>query len=338
MRLTDETALRRRLHEALDLAEVGPVPVDAVFRRSRAVRSRRLGAVLSGAAVIAVALGLLVIGVPGPSGGHGRFGVTASRRIVTFSPGGLTTLGGLDAFAVGGAVIYVATGDHPGAELAAYDRTTGHLVGRISVPAVASAVRIGPGGRVWLAFYPDQSGGGTGIWLLSPDLSRRSVLNLGVARYHGAAPFDVLPTGPDSALLATDQGLATVRLPPPGSGGQAALRWAAPSAIPSMPRFGLPTRLDMVAGKTLVQQVHAGPANSTLSFAGHARPVSHLLIGSVVSQGDGLWGITGGPTGMLIRLNSRLRPITPRSVIRNPLLADPVQILTHGTRLLATQR
>lgn len=68
MKLTDETALRRRLHEELDLADIGLAPVDAVFRRHRAVKARRLGAIASCMAVIAT-LGLLEVST---AGGHSR--------------------------------------------------------------------------------------------------------------------------------------------------------------------------------------------------------------------------------------------------------------------------
>jgi hypothetical protein len=70
MKPTDETALRRRLHEEIDLAEVGPAPVDAVFRRHRTVRARQLVALTSGVAVVAAAVGLLA--VRGPAGAPPR--------------------------------------------------------------------------------------------------------------------------------------------------------------------------------------------------------------------------------------------------------------------------
>ncbi len=49
-------------------------------------------------------------------------------------------------------MVYVAMGDYPDAALAAYDQATGHLVRRISVPALPSALRIGSDGLIWLAF------------------------------------------------------------------------------------------------------------------------------------------------------------------------------------------
>jgi len=234
--------------------------------RQAAHRRRRILAIaVTVAAAVSSGVGYAVASVPGP---HGRPGVVTGHKTVRHHvTGGLTIAGGPELLAAGGPYLYTATGDYPDAALAAYNRVTGLLVHQISVPAMPSALRIGPDGLIWLAFYPDQNGGGTGIWLLSPDPTRRSVLNLAVDRYHGAAIFAVLPTGPLSALLATDQGIATVRFPAPDSHGQPTLRWAPPSAIPSEPRFGLPTALTMVGGKVAARQQRSGAANSTLSFA-----------------------------------------------------------------------
>ena len=91
---------------------------------------------------------------------------------------------------------------------------------KIGIPAPPSALRIGPDGSVWLAFYPDQNGGGTGVWRLSPNLTVRSGINLGTRRYFRAAPFDVLVTSADTAVLGTDHGLAVLHLPAPGQPGR----------------------------------------------------------------------------------------------------------------------
>src|SRR5690242_19697700 len=66
--LTDEAELRRQLHAEADLAEVGPAPVDAVFRRCRAARTRRISALGAGAALLA---GRSPVLVRRPSGGAG---------------------------------------------------------------------------------------------------------------------------------------------------------------------------------------------------------------------------------------------------------------------------
>ncbi len=68
MKSIDEAALRRRLHEEIDLSEIGPAPVEAVFRRYRTIRARQWAAITSGAAVIAVAAGVLAVGGPGQPG------------------------------------------------------------------------------------------------------------------------------------------------------------------------------------------------------------------------------------------------------------------------------
>jgi hypothetical protein len=83
----DERALRRRLHEELDLADLAPAPVDAVFRRSRAVKTRRLAAIASGTAAIAVAAGVLAVSPPG----HARPGPSGPR--VTPALGGVFATG-----------------------------------------------------------------------------------------------------------------------------------------------------------------------------------------------------------------------------------------------------
>ena len=69
MKLTDEEDLRRRLNAEADRVEVGPAPVEEVFRRYRTGRTRRLAAVVSGAAVLAAAVTVLVIRAPGGPAG-----------------------------------------------------------------------------------------------------------------------------------------------------------------------------------------------------------------------------------------------------------------------------
>jgi hypothetical protein len=70
VKLTDEETLRRRLHAEADQAEVGPAPVEAVFRRYRAARTRRLSALGAGTAVLAAAVAVLVIRTSGRPAGR----------------------------------------------------------------------------------------------------------------------------------------------------------------------------------------------------------------------------------------------------------------------------
>ena len=75
MTQAEEAALRRQLHAEVDVADPGPAPVEAVFRRSRTLRVRRVFAVVAGTAVIAAAAGVVVTAgrqapsVPGQGGG-----------------------------------------------------------------------------------------------------------------------------------------------------------------------------------------------------------------------------------------------------------------------------
>lgn len=306
---------------------VTPRP-DLEFRVRRAARRKRhalAGAVVVAAAAAAVggylaaAPAAVPRGGPRPVTGHHQTG------------GHFATPGGGDAIAVDGRMIYVAAGDHPGAALEAYSRATGHLVRKIGIPALPSALRIGPDGSVWLAFYPDQNGGGTGVWRLSPDLTLRSGINLGTRRYFGAAPFDVLVTSADTAVLGTDHGLAVLQLPAPGQPGQPALHWQ--RASPAV-RQGFPVKLFPLSGRVAVLWA-TDNGRHAISFPGRARPVYRPGPGSTAAEGNGLWLTTstpnGTPAGTLTRLNQRLQVVTPRAITVNPVLAIPRQVWADGT-------
>jgi hypothetical protein len=85
VKLTDEAALRRRLHEEANLTDIGPAPEEAVFRRYRAARTRQLSAVTAATAVLA-AVTVLIIRAPGGPAGE---------------PPGLTRPPGTGVFAAG---------------------------------------------------------------------------------------------------------------------------------------------------------------------------------------------------------------------------------------------
>ena len=319
-----EAELRTAFDEASD--SVLPRP-DLEIRVRRAARRRKRA--LTAAAVL-VAAGAAVgayLAAATPAASHG------GPPPVTSHHGGrqFTTSGGGDAIAVDGRMIYVATGDHPGAALNAYSRATGRLVRRVGIPAMPRALRIGPDGSVWVAFYPDQNGGGTGVWRLSPDLAKRSVINLGTRRYLGAAPFDVLVTSADTAVLGTDHGLAALRLPAPGQPGRAILRWR--RASPAV-RQGFPTELFPLSGRIAVLWV-TDSGRHAISFAGRAHPVYRARASYIAAESNGLWLITsklsGAPTGPLVRLDRGLHVATPRAVTENPILTHPAQVWAEGT-------
>jgi len=86
VKLADEAALRRWLHEEADRAEVGPAPVEAVVRRCRTARIRRLAVLGAGAAVLAAAVTVLVVRAPGGPTGRPP-GLTSPPRSVVFAAG-----------------------------------------------------------------------------------------------------------------------------------------------------------------------------------------------------------------------------------------------------------
>jgi hypothetical protein len=330
-----ERELRAVFHEASQFM----LPrADLVSQVRRATRRRRLAlGIVTAAAVVAAGSGYL-----GAAGG-GRHvpprPVTPRHAVKPRGPLAITTPGGYEALAVGGPVLYVATGSFPDAALSAYDRASGQLIRRIRVPSTPRALRVGPGGLVWLTFYPDQNGGGTGLWLLSPDLGQRSSLNPRTAGSIGLS--DVLPVGAADALVAAD-GLADLHMPVPGQPGQATLHRV--SALPTDHGYGGAVEFAPLAGRIAALQ-EDNIQNLRIVLAGQRGPVfdpgAGVNINSMADGGNGLWITTGnqptGPsTGAVIRLNDRLQAVTPRSISNNPALAFPEQVRAAGDTVVVT--
>jgi len=330
--------IEAELRDSLACASESIMPradlADRVRRASRRRRRMLTGVITAGLATV-VAGSLIAIYGTGHGQRHPAANHHGQRR------GGANIVVGYDGpdhIAADGRWIYVTAGDgNPGSVMFAYDRATGRLVRSIGIPAAASSLQVGPGGLVWLSFYPDSNGGGTGVWLLSPDLKARSGVNLGTRRYHGAAPFDVLLTGANTAVLATDYGLATLRLPSPGQPGAAALRWL--PRIPGSRRIqGLPVQVAAFAGRLAVMLESDG-GQELISFAGSRSaefiPKSADALGSVAASASGLWTTLSADNGQtslgLIRLDSRLRPSTPRTIRSDPVLRGAQQVVTLGS-------
>jgi hypothetical protein len=329
--------LEELLTEALrDLAAEAPVlpPLSPAARRR--IRAGRAAALLASVVVVAVVCAGLVIGA-----------LALNRTVRSKPPSSprphpawtINTSGGVDALAVGGSMLYIAIGDFPDATLGAYNRTTGQLIHQIRVPARPVALRVGPGGSVWLTFYPDQNGGGTGLWLLSPDLGQRSSLNPRAARSIGLS--DLLPVGPADALVAAN-GLADLHMPAPGRPGQATFHRV--SALPADHGYGGAVILARLAGRVAALQEDS-IQDLRIVLAGAHGPVfdpgAGVNIKAMAGGGNGLWITTGpqpaGPsTGAVIRLDDRLQVVTPRSISNNPALAFPAQIWTTADTVLVT--
>jgi hypothetical protein len=331
--------LEELLTEALrDLAAEAPVlpPLSPAARRR--IRAGRAAALLASVVVVAVVCAGLVISA-----------LALNRTVRSKPPSSprphpawtINTSGGVDALAVGGSMLYIAIGDFPDATLGAYNRTTGQLIHQIRVPAIPAALRVGPGGSVWLTFYPDQNGGSTGLWLLSPDLGQRSSLDPGTVGRLGLS--DVLPVGAaDALLVGADGSLMDLHMPAPGHHSHATLRRV--TAIPADHGYGGAVIFARLAGRVAVLQEDSFQ-DLRIVLAGPHGPVFDPGVGvnikAMAGGGNGLWITTGpqptGPsTGAVIRLNDRLQLVTPRSISKNPALAFPAQIWTTANTVLVT--
>lgn len=285
---------------------------------------------VAGVAAVAVLAGVVVA--------HGGPHHASSSRSAPHPAWAINALDGVDALAVGGSMLYVATEDYPADALSAFSRATGQLVRRVGVPAVPGVLRVGPGGLVWLTFYPGQNGGAGGLWLLSPDLGQRSALSL---RAGSAGQPDVYPVGPSAALVAAN-GLMDVHMPVPGHSGQWAVHRV--SALPTDHGYDGAVEFARLAGRIAVLQ-NNNTGHYRIVLAGLGRPAfesgSGVSINSMASDGTSLW-ITTGPLGAapmstaVIRLNDRLQVVTPRSISNNPALAFPEMVWATGNTVVVS--
>jgi hypothetical protein len=318
-----------------DDADIVP-PGDLADGARRAARRHRwTAAVAAGLAVAAAAAGTAYLAgvaphvhqpAPRSAGGH-RVVPHAARPSLTIPvPYGA----GVEALAAAGPYLYLAT-DYAGSPpyaLAAYDRLTGRLIRRVSVPAMPEALRTGPGGSVWLTFSPDQGGGPTGIWLLSPDLGQHSA-------FYRHGPPDIVPTGPDTAVAATSPGLTIVRMPPPGAPGHAT---AYPDRAAAIGRKWAVNALADVNGRMAAQVTDGYGMHSHLVIAGQPQlsygGAAHRQVGFITAQDNGLWATMWSDatpsTGPLIRLSPTLRLTTPAAVRTDPIFRRSEQVWSHG--------
>jgi hypothetical protein len=287
---------------------------------------------VAGVAAVAVLAGVVVAR-------GGPHHASSSSRSNPHPAWAINALDGVDALAVGGSMLYVATDDYPADAVSAFSRATGQLVRRVGVPAAPGVLRVGPGGLVWLTFYPDQNGGAAGLWLLSPDLGQRSALRLRAVRSVGQS--DVYPVGPSAALVAAN-GLMDVHMPVPGHFGQWAVHRV--SALPTDHGYDGAVEFARLAGRIAVLQ-NNNTGHYRIVLAGLGRPAfesgSGVSINSMASDGTSLW-ITIGPLGAapmstaVIRLNDRLQVVTPRSISNNPALAFPEMVWATGSTIVVS--
>ncbi len=322
-----------------DLAAEAPGLPPLSPRARRRIRAGRAGVILASVVAVAGICAGLVIGVQALN----RAARSQSPNSPSSHPAwAANRLGVVDALAVGRSVLYVAAGDFPHATLSALDRATGRLIHRIGVPGGPGALRVGPGGLVWLTFSADQTGASTGLWLLSPDLRQRSSLSPGAATSIDLS--SLLPIGAADAVVAA-HGFADLHMPVPGQRGRATVDQI--SAMPTDHGYGGP--VITVAIARLAGRLAALQNNNTAQYhivlAGQHGPVfdpgSGVSINSMASGGNGLWITTGpqnnGPSAAaIIRLNDRLQVVTPRSLGQKPALAFPEQVWASGNTVVVS--
>lgn len=307
------TELENALRSTFDRVSDGVVVPDDLagrVRRRHAIRRRRSMSVAATVAVVGGAVGWASV-----SGEHRPTPTavpnTSPLPTIGEPPTTFAALGGVTQLAVSGNLLYVA-GD---GGVRAYDRTTGALRSLLQVPEAPNTLRVGPDGGVWITLYPDSAHDfAPAIWRLSPDLSKRSVLTFAETAHPSATPFDVLPTGPTTAIAAMDWGLARITMP---SAGHAAgtVDWR---AFPKLPTT--PTHVERLSDGRLLVTVD-NDARSWLMAGGaagwtsaHDPRDSTGVTGAAVGT-SGVWVVDDHATGAgLLRLNDALQPMEPGDV------------------------
>ncbi|HYK28088.1 MAG TPA: hypothetical protein VEV61_08990 [Streptosporangiaceae bacterium] len=319
-----------------EMAEEAPAlrPLSPIARqRVREGRRRAVAAAVAAIVGICAAGAATIVGVS-----H----VTATRP--PSSPGpprswSVDASSGVDAVAAGPKTLYVATGDYPNGRLSAFSIATGTLIRSIHVPAATSELRVGPGGTVWLAFSPDQNGGQTGVWILSPDLRLRSSAGTSVAEHIGLV--DLLPIGPSWAAVVNSS-LSELTLPSPGQPGSVKLR-----AIVSIPSDGnsyMQALALMHSGFAVLELTDRGEYRVVMAGSQPAvqyQTVTGMEVTSMTSDGPSLWvaetpQLNGPYNGAVVRLNDRLQVVTPPAVARSRLLRFPQQIWNSGATVVVS--
>ena len=236
--------------------------------------------------------------------------------------------------AVSGRYLYVLTNGPD--VLSAYDRATGKLVRAVAVPD-PTVLAVGPGGLVW--FMSTASSNSGGLWLLSPDLRLRSA-------YGGIQSTIILPVSRTTALIPTQYGLLTVRMPAPGQPGRATAHTEPGTSVGPSQDTAPRTWAGYLKGRVVVAATNGYGYNSHIVIAGQPR----VRFGGSLRQQVGYVGGTGGSlwvstfaihnsnadaSGPLVRLNGELRVTTPEFVRASPVLAKTEEIWAVGETVLA---
>lgn len=331
--------LRAAFDEASDFVQPLPGMADRVRQAARRGRRRTATALAAAtAAVVIVAGGFLATHDWHGAGKHTSPPATRAHGLSITFPDGYTA----QQVATSGSYLYALIGppDGEGVRLAAYDRTTGRLVREVSVPgAGGSALAVGPGGLVWLSFAASNSGGPIGTWLLSPDLQLHSGIGVGGA-------YVLLPVSRTAALIPNQNGLVVVRLALPGRPGRSTARLQPGSSLGQPLNTAPGGSAAMLGGRIVVQVTNGQGFDSRLVVAGHPQITfggrATNQVGFAADIGDSLWVTTYAVhgqyaigSGQLVRLDSMLRPTTPRAILDSSILARTVEVWAAGDTVFA---
>ncbi len=319
------TGMDQELRAAFESASEFVRPPAGLADRARSGarkrRRRALTTTTAGAVLLLLAAGLTyVAGARQHSPAATHRGNTARFRI----PYGYQVS---DA-AVGGPYLYVLFGQVD--VLAAYNRASGKLVRRVTLPDTPSVLAVGPGGLIWVAFNAGQDGEPSGVWLLSPDLRQHSA-------WDGSAESTITPISRTVAWVPEQYGLSRLSMPAPGSTGQAT-EVLEPGTSLGPPLNTAPSLAIPMGGQVVVQVTNGYGLHGHLVIAGQPRLTygggAQTTIWGVTKVGSSLWAISGSNAnnfgGALIRLDARLRPTTPAAIRRNPVLSQVAAVWSHG--------
>ncbi|HTZ93932.1 MAG TPA: hypothetical protein VMB74_16180 [Streptosporangiaceae bacterium] len=330
------TGVEHELAAAFESASEFVHPHPELAQRARAgARSRRRRAIAAAAAVCAAVM--LIAGTTYAAAGRHHAAMTVqqrqqgSRRIVIHHAA---------VVGVSGKYLYALVG--PNLLLTAYDRTSGKMIRRVTLPPPGpSRLAVGPGGLVWVSF-DDSFASHTepALWLLSPDLRLHSALT-------GFQATSVLPVTRTSAWIAEPYlphlGLLRVHMPLPGQSGTASAvsepdtslgrnvsLMTAPGGWSVKLGGRIVVILDDSASGGYNQLVLAGSPN--VRFGGPQTRIS-----AMTTAGNALWATTDAGDhgeayyqGPLVRLSARLRPSTPGAVRASPILARSEDVWSDG--------
>jgi hypothetical protein len=303
------TGIGQELKAAFEMASDFVQPTADLAERARtATRRRRSKLTLTIAAVTAFALvavggGYLLAKQREPASGTNLDRVRHLMMVPPYVQ--------VQQLAVSGPYLYVLTvmqGGPPYA-LKAYNRVTGRLIGRVGVPANPSAMTVGPGGLVWLAFYRT-----------------------------------ILPIGRTTAWIPTQYGLLRVHLPAPGQSGRASQHLEAGTRLGPGRNTAPGVWAGWLDGRVVAQVTNGYGLDSHLVIAGEPGrtfgSAPQHEVGAVASTGNSLWAQLfavndnyASASGPLVRLDGQLRTTTPEFVKDSPVLTRSESVWSEGSTI-----